>query len=273
MNPFNQVQKQEEDDVIFRSKLPEIHIPNHLPLHAYCFQNISQHKDHPCLIDAKNGHTYTYAYVELTSRKVASGLHKLGVQQGHVIMLLLRNSPQFVLAFLGASYRGAIATAANPFCNPMEIEKQAKASGAKLIITEAAFVHKVLDFALENDVMVMCIDAPPSGCLSFTVLSEANEDDDLPAVEICPDDVVALPYSSGTTGLPKGVMLTHKSLVTSVAQQVCGTFEVLNLRDYCKYLYVYSNFILHFQLIFKNIQIMYWLLKSQSITRRKKHNK
>lgn len=61
-------------------------------------------------------------------------------------------------------------------------------------------------------------------------MTEANERD-IPGVKISPDDVVALPYSSGTTGLPKGVMLTHKGMVTSVAQQVDGENPNLYLRS------------------------------------------
>lgn len=68
----------------------------------------------------------------------------------------------------------------------------------------------------------MCIDdASVEGCSHFSELSQADEND-IPAINISPDDVVALPYSSGTVGLPKGVMLTHKSLITGVAQQVDG---------------------------------------------------
>lgn len=65
------------------------------------------------------------------------------------------------------------------------------------------------------------MDDPPENCLHFSVLSEGKEEE-LPEVEIHPDDAVALPFSSGTTGLPKGVILTHKSLTTSVGQQVDG---------------------------------------------------
>ncbi|XP_015933791.1 4-coumarate--CoA ligase CCL1-like isoform X1 [Arachis duranensis] len=206
---------------IFRSKLPDIYIPTHLPLHTYCFQNLSHFKDRPCLINATTGVTFTYAAVELTARKVAAGLNNLGVRQGDVILLLLQNCHQFVFAFLGASYRGAIVTTANPFYTPAEVAKQATASAAKLIITQSSFVDKVKDLARDKHIKVVCIDAPPQGCLDFSELTEADEGD-IPAVKIFPDDVVALPYSSGTTGLPKGVMLTHKGLVTSVAQQVDG---------------------------------------------------
>lgn len=222
-------------DIIFRSKLPDIYIPNHLPLHSYCFQNISEFSSHPCLINGSNDQIYTYADVELTSRKVAASLNKLGIQQKDTIMILLPNSPEFVFTFLGASYLGAISTMANPLFTQAEVVKQAKASNAKLIITQGCNLDKVKVYAFENDVKVICIDdAPPEGCLHFSDLilnSGFASEHDLPEVEIRPDDVVALPYSSGTTGLPKGVMLTHKGLVTSVAQQVDGENPTLYIHS------------------------------------------
>ncbi|KAJ0750973.1 4-coumarate--CoA ligase 2 [Helianthus annuus] len=208
-------------EIIFRSKLPDIYIPKHLPLHSYCFENISTFKNRPCLIDGATGHEYTYADVELTSRKVGSALFKLGINKGDVIMILLPNSSEFVFSFLGASFIGAVSTMANPFFTPAEIIKQAKASGAKIIVTQSVHVAKVKDFSTENSIKIVCIDEAIEGCLHFSELTSGDENE-LPAVEISPDDVVALPYSSGTTGLPKGVMLTHKGLVTSVAQQVDG---------------------------------------------------
>ncbi|KAI5600582.1 hypothetical protein BDE02_01G033800 [Populus trichocarpa] len=210
-----------QEEFIFRSKLPDIYIPKNLPLHSYVLENLSKYSSKPCLINGANGDVYTYADVELTARRVASGLNKIGIQQGDVIMLFLPSSPEFVLAFLGASHRGAIVTAANPFSTPAELAKHAKASRAKLLITQACYYDKVKDFARESDVKVMCVDSAPDGCLHFSELTQADENE-VPQVDFSPDDVVALPYSSGTTGLPKGVMLTHKGLITSVAQQVDG---------------------------------------------------
>lgn len=220
--------KQETKEIIFKSKLPDIYIPNHLPLHSYCFENLSQFGSRPCLINAPTGKVYTYHDVQLTSRKVASGLHKLGLQQGEVIMILLPNSPEFVFSFLAASYLGAVATAANPFFTASEIGKQAKSSNTKLIITQQCYYDKVKYLLNNNDHKVVLVDSSIDDNnndhvhFSTLIIQEADENDHLPDAKIQPDDVVALPYSSGTTGLPKGVMLTHKGLVSSIAQQVDG---------------------------------------------------
>ncbi|KAM7479720.1 hypothetical protein LguiA_027933 [Lonicera macranthoides] len=90
--------------------------------------NISEFSSLPCLINGATGEIHTYADVELTASKVAAGLNKLGVKQGDTIMILLPNSPNFFFTFLGASYRGALLTMANPFFTPAEVVKQAKAS-------------------------------------------------------------------------------------------------------------------------------------------------
>lgn len=230
-------QEEPSHDFIFRSKLPDIFIPNHLPLTDYVFQKFSDDGDGDstatCLIDGATGRILTYADVQTDSRRIAAGMHRLGIRHGDVVMLLLPNSLEFALSFLAVAYLGAVSTTANPFYTQPEITKQAKASAAKMIITKKCYVEKLAN--LKNDgVLIVCVEegdddvsSTDDGCVSFTELTQADETE-LPKPEISPDDTVAMPYSSGTTGLPKGVMITHKGLVTSIAQKVDGENPNLN---------------------------------------------
>uniref|UniRef100_A0A0E0CGK1 4-coumarate--CoA ligase n=1 Tax=Oryza meridionalis TaxID=40149 RepID=A0A0E0CGK1_9ORYZ len=209
-----------EETVVFRSKLPDIEIDNSMTLQEYCFARMAEVGARPCLIDGQTGESYTYAEVEAASRRAAAGLRRMGVGKGDVVMSLLRNCPEFAFSFLGAARLGAATTTANPFYTPHEVHRQAEAAGARVIVTEACAVEKVREFAAARGVPVVTVDGAFDGCVEFREVLAAEELD--ADADVHPDDVVALPYSSGTTGLPKGVMLTHRSLITSVAQQVDG---------------------------------------------------
>ncbi|CAA7406583.1 unnamed protein product [Spirodela intermedia] len=212
------------ETMIFRSRLPDIPISNHLSLHSYCFERASEYPDRPCLISGSSGEIFSFSETQINSRRTAAGLASLGIRQGETVMILLQNCPEFAFSFLAVSMLGAMSTTANPFCTPAEIFKQFEASRTKLVITHAQFVDKFrheMFPAIGEDLKVVTVDEPPQGCISFSSLLAAGEED-LPEVAINADNPVALPFSSGTTGLPKGVVLTHRNLVTSVAQQVDG---------------------------------------------------
>ncbi|TKW10568.1 hypothetical protein SEVIR_6G173600v4 [Setaria viridis] len=216
-------------ETVFRSTLPDIAIPDHLPLHDYVFERLADRRDRACLIDGATGETLTFGDVDRLSRRVAAGLRaSLGVRPGGTVMLLLPNSVEFALAFLACSRLGAATTTANPLHTPPEIAKQAAASGATVVVTEPAFVAKVRGL---SGVAVVATGEGAEGCVSFSDLAAADGSA-LPeaAIDVA-NDVVALPYSSGTTGLPKGVMLSHRGLVTSVAQVVDGDNPNLHLRE------------------------------------------
>ncbi|KAL5168817.1 4-coumarate--CoA ligase 2 [Glycine soja] len=209
---------------IFKSKLPDIPLPNNLPLHKYCFLKLPEIADRPCLIAGSR--KYTYGETHVTSRRVAAGMSKLGIQKGDVIMILLPNSPEFVFFFMASSMLGAVATTANPFYTAAEITKQLAASKAKLVVTLSAHVHKLDQ---QQGLKVVTVDEPAAdeNCMSF----REGEESEVAEVEISAEDAVALPFSSGTTGLAKGVVLTHKSLVTGVAQNMEGENPNVYLKE------------------------------------------
>jgi 4-coumarate--CoA ligase len=223
-------EKQEPEaspEIIFRSKLPDIAITNTHPLHRYCFERLPEVGERPCLIDGGTGAVLTYAEVDRLTRRLAAALRRapLGLGRGSVAMNLMLNSAEFVLSFFAASRVGAAVTTANPMSTPHEIAGQIAASGATVVFTESMAADKLP--AMGDKLTVVLIDARRDGCLHFWDDVMASVPDEEAGggeqdLDFDPDDVVALPYSSGTTGLPKGVMLTHRSLSTSVAQQVDG---------------------------------------------------
>jgi 4-coumarate--CoA ligase len=216
------------EQFVFRSRLPDIAIPDHLPLHDYVFERLADRRDRACLIDGATGETLSFGDVDALSRRVAAGLSSIGVCHGSTVMLLLPNSVEFAVAFLASSRLGAVTTTANPLHTPPEIAKQVAASGATVVVTEPAFVAKVSGLA---GVTVVATGGGAERCASFAGLAAADGSA-LPEVAIdVANDAVALPYSSGTTGLPKGVMLSHRGLVTSVAQLVDGENPNLHLRE------------------------------------------
>ncbi|KAI3995082.1 hypothetical protein MKX01_006619, partial [Papaver californicum] len=198
---------------IYRSKLPDISISNQIPLHTYCFENISYLCEKPCLITASHGRIYSYSETHLICKK----------NFRDVIMLLLQNCSEFVFSFLGASMLGAISTTANPFYTQAEIFKQFNSSKTKLIITQSHFVEK-------TPRLIVTIDDPPQNCLHFSIISDAVQKE-IPSVSIEHENPVLLSNSSGTTGLPKGTILTHKSLISNVAQLVDGENPNLYLKS------------------------------------------
>ncbi|KAL6842263.1 hypothetical protein ACP4OV_027911 [Aristida adscensionis] len=229
--PPEPVAAEASPEIIFRSKLPDIAINNTLPLHRYCFERLPEVAERPCLIDGATGAVLTYAEVDRLSRRLAAALRRppLGLGRGAVVMNLMLNSAEFVLSFFAASRVGAAVTTANPMMTPHEIAGQIAASGATVVFTESLAADKLPAHGDGGGLTVVLIDARRDGCLHFwdDVMASVPDGEVVPGdeaddPEFDPDEVVALPYSSGTTGLPKGVMLTHRSLSTSLAQQVDG---------------------------------------------------
>lgn len=160
-----------EIEFVYRSKLPDISIPNHMSLHAYCFERMVEFKEKACIIEGSTRKIYNYEQVMSISKCVGAGLTKLGVGHGDVIMILLPNCPQFVFTFLGGSFIGAIITPANPHYTAGEIAKQVHISGAKIVITRAAYLEKLKNVKQQITIVTL-EDPPPEGCIAFSVVAQ-----------------------------------------------------------------------------------------------------
>jgi acyl-CoA synthetase (AMP-forming)/AMP-acid ligase II len=161
---------------------------------------------HTALVDPSDGRTLTYGELAAAARRTAAGLAERGLGRGDVVAVYSPNQPEFAITVLGAAMAGVTTTTANPLYTADELGYQLRDSGARLVVTTAPFMDRAREAATE------------AGFDAVLGHDEIGSDGEPPTVAIAPDDVVLLPYSSGTTGLPKGVELTHRAVVANLAQ-------------------------------------------------------
>ena len=151
---------------------------------------------------------------------VAGGLAALGVGRGDVVAVMLPNGPEYPAVFLGIARAGAACTTLNPAYTSHEIRAQLADAGARVLVTTPDGLDKARA-AVDPGVQVVVLGEGSGGAIGLDDLLASAAP--APPVEVDPrEDLAALPYSSGTTGLPKGVMLTHRNLVANTVQ--CGPF-------------------------------------------------
>ena len=202
--------------MVFRSPFPAVDIPR-LPLHQFVLGKAATLGDAPALVEGATGRVLTYAQLVEQTRQFAAGLSRAGIRQRDVVAIWSPNSPEYAVVFHAISRLGAILTTVNPSYTVEELAYQLTDAGARLLITTSALVDKARAAiaATGKPIDIITVDE----VAGLPSLASTLVDADPPAVTIDPDrDIVVLPYSSGTTGLPKGVMLTHRNLVANLAQ-------------------------------------------------------
>ncbi len=186
------------------------------------------------------GKEYTRRQIHDWAKRLATALYNLGVRKGDVVAIYLPNSPHFIVSYSAILRIGAVVTPISPLFVPREVAYQLNDSRAETIITMDLFYDKVKqikDETLLKNVILCNIQGEKlqvqkedlDKVLNYDELLEKNPPNP-PKVKIKPkEDVAVLQYTGGTTGLPKGAMLTHYNLVANGTQ--LGTpSEVLNKR-------------------------------------------
>jgi acyl-coenzyme A synthetase/AMP-(fatty) acid ligase len=149
--------------------------------------------------------------------RVAAGLAARGFGRGDVLALSSPNLPEYALALYGAMAAGGAVTGANPLLTAGELAGQLADAGASALVTVPPFLDLDRAAAEKAGVGEVLVFGEAEGATPFASLLTAG--DTPPHVRIDPvRDLAALPYSSGTTGLPKGVELTHANLVANARQ-------------------------------------------------------
>ena len=207
----------------FASPFPQVQIPTS-SVYDYLFEDFDDADgDRIALVDAKSGAETTYRDMIARVDAFAGALAARGIGVGDVVGLLSPNSTAFAIAFHGILRSGATATTINALFTAKDIAKQLADANATLLVTVTPLLAQAADGAAERGLTgdrVVVLDGPGE-----SVDGHPNAEDligpKLPAPDVTFDPathLAALPYSSGTTGNPKGVMLTHRNLVANVAQ-------------------------------------------------------
>jgi acyl-CoA synthetase (AMP-forming)/AMP-acid ligase II len=168
--------------------------------------------------------TLTYRELYALARSAAAALHSLGLRKGDTLCLLMSNRPEYSIAWMAASMLGIVLSPMNPSYKEREVSYQLENSGAAAILVQRELLPLVQGIRHETPALrhllttgSQPVDGDPS-VVPFGQLIRSQSPARVPIVEIHPSDLLALPYSSGTTGLPKGVLLTHRNLVINFHQ-------------------------------------------------------
>ncbi|KPP85310.1 MAG: long-chain acyl-CoA synthetase [Rhodobacteraceae bacterium HLUCCO07] len=180
------------------------------------FEGLGDDPDRPLLIDGPTGRSVTVGGFVDAVKRLAGGLNARGTGQGAMIALMAPNLPEYCITFHGIAWAGGTVTLINPTYTAHEVRHQLADSGATLLITIPQFLDTAREAVQGTDVQEIAVIGEAPGVLSLSDLMGEAQEAQTP-VDIR-DHVLALPYSSGTTGLPKGVMLTHWNLAANIDQ-------------------------------------------------------
>ena len=162
------------------------------------------------LVDSASGRPIAYGDLPAEISAAAGGLARAGHAPGEVVGVVLPNVPEFAVVFHAALERGGVVTPVNPALTPAEIGRQLGDARARFVVTSTELASAVE--AAAGDARVLVIGTEELRGPAFAPEPTG------------PVDLAALPYSSGTTGFPKGVMLTHRNLTANIVQ-VEGVFR------------------------------------------------
>ncbi len=210
-----------------------------MPLYGFLEDSVAKHPRNRAL--SYLGNDIDYTQLDILVNRAANAFAQLGVQPGDRVALYLANTPQFVISLYGALKIGAVAVPINPLYTAEEVLFELNDAGVKTVIVMSRFyplIQKIRGRSSLENVIVTNVKAyfPWLTRLLFTLLKEkedrvkieesdyalealmAHSSAEKPDVTVDPDDTALLQYTSGTTGTPKGVMLSHYNLVVNALQ-------------------------------------------------------
>jgi len=208
--------------IIHRSLHPDVEIPE-VSITDYVFRDAANYPERMAISDGA-GTSYTFGELEHAIRCFAGGLQSRGFGPGSCMGVMAPNVPEYMIVFHGVATAGGTLTTINPTYGAEEVRFQLQDAGASSLVTVPMFLDTAKAAAEGTDVSEIIVIGDIDGVTSLTEMYG----DPIRQVNVdLHDDIMVLPYSSGTTGLPKGVMLTHFNLVSNICQMT----HVVNYTD------------------------------------------
>ncbi len=201
--------------IIHSSPLPDVDIPN-VTITAHVLRRADELPERIAIQDAAGTSQYTFSQLSNAIHSLAGGLAARGIAPGKVVGLMAPNLPEYAVVFHGVAVAGGAVTTINPTYGPEEVRHQLQDAGATMLFTVGPFAETALSAIEGTDVTEVVIIGE---AIDGTTAMADVFGDPISQVEVdIASHTVVLPYSSGTTGLPKGVMLTHRNLVANIEQ-------------------------------------------------------
>ncbi|WP_392532379.1 AMP-binding protein [Nostoc sp. C117] len=202
--------------MIFRSSYADIFIPDR-PLTEFVLDRAVELADKPAFIEGLTNRTVSYGQLASSIAKVASNLAARGFSKGDVLAIYSPNLPEYAIAFYAVATLGGITTTVNPSYTTQELAYQLNDAGAKYLLTIPELLEQALEAVAQSKIEEVFVFGEANGATSFSLLLEGEAK--VPSIQFTPEaDLVGLFYSSGTTGLPKGVMYTHQTFLANFHQ-------------------------------------------------------
>ncbi|HWF34855.1 MAG TPA: AMP-binding protein [Solirubrobacteraceae bacterium] len=193
--------------------IPEVDLP------SFVLRRARELGEKPALIDGPSGRTLSYGDLERSVRSFAAGLAARGFAKDDTFAIYMPNAPEYSVAFHGALAAGGRCTTANPLSTAAELGRQLADSRARMLLTAPPFLDVARDAAGQAGDPELFVLGKAEGQGEASYAELLGDPEAAPEVRIDPwRDVAAIPYSSGTTGAMKGVMLSHRNLVANLVQ-------------------------------------------------------
>ena len=200
---------------VFRSPLGDI-VLRDMSITERVFEGVATRHDHPVLIEGTAGRAMTGGEFIASVKSLAGGLSDSGFGKGATVAIMTPNLPEFCTVFHAVAWAGGTVTTVNPSYTAHELNHQLMASAATLLVTVPQLMPVALEAIVDTGVRAVAVVGEAEGAVPLAEFMGTPLEAQVP-VDL-DDHIVLLPYSSGTTGLPKGVMLSHRNLVANLDQ-------------------------------------------------------